>query len=178
MSKQQLKKAIRDLKDDLQVSPHMWLTPKYWNEWGIGVDANNGWRLFHRRRGSNGARWVPHTCAQVMRFSPAIEKVARQFVDRGRIVVDASEAPLVRPQLTRLRELIERAIVKERCLPPKGNPIPFDRGQSCYWPVVNFGRIVRTATRHLHFAPSSFDSDEDCNTIAWGLRVTPMFENN
>jgi hypothetical protein len=116
MTKRQLKRAIRNLREDLEVSPQTWATSRDWNEWGIGVDANNGWRLFRRRRGPWGARWVPHTCAQVMRFSPAIDKVARQFVDKGRIVVDASEAPLIRPQLTRLRELIVRAIVKERCI--------------------------------------------------------------
>lgn len=137
-----------------------------WENWGIGLDADGLWHLFHFNR--NGAGWIQHQHAALRIPAGMPHDLGSRFVsNRGLLALDAAHAvwkrhakracrramtlKAIKPPMSRLRRAIREALEKEGHS-PDGMPVSAYRGES--WQAhIKFGYAVRREGRRgLAFA--------------------------
>ena len=128
-----------------------WPGADKWHNWGVGVDDDNNWHLFHFHR-EGKSQWVRHNHAYLNITPGRLAQTAKLLADGGELGIDASISA-VKPWVSRLRMAIVKAVHGEGIF-PQGNPIPFDYERATYRPVIRFGRVKRNESGSLIFKPS------------------------
>gem|GEM_PF-5446860 len=138
-----------------------------WENWGLGLDVNQGWHLFHFRR--RDGLWVRHQhCA--LRIPGGLPgSLAQAFVTgRGELTegvarglwkqlarnpTPGSTVDKVKSALSRLRAAILEAIQKEGHR-PEGNSFLWQPDQQAWRSLLKFGYATRGERRGYRFHPA------------------------
>jgi hypothetical protein len=138
-----------------------------WENWGLGMDVDQSWHLFHYRR--RDGLWVRHQhCAlripgglpgsQAQAFvsgrGELTEGVARGlWKQHARNPTAGSTVDKVKSALSRLRAAILEAIEKEGHR-PDGNPFVWQPDQQAWRSLLKFGYATRGERRGYRFQPA------------------------
>lgn len=137
-----------------------------WENWGLGIDTNHCWHLFHFDRGDG--EWKRHNQAALKISEGLPDDFARGFVSgRGILaIVDAFAAwkrrnrgisvasmDRVKTPMSRLRTSIEDAVVSEGHH-PEGLSIVWCREDQTYRSRLRFGHAVPASGRRFAFQPT------------------------
>lgn len=138
-----------------------------WENWGLGLDIDQGWHLFHFQR--RDGQWrrhqhcalripggLPRSLAQalVSGRGELTEGVARGlWKQHARNPTAGSTVDKVKSALSRLRAKILEAIEKEGHR-PEGNPFLWQPDQQAWRSLLKFGYATRGERRGYRFQPA------------------------
>lgn len=138
-----------------------------WENWGLGLDVNQGWHLNHFQRRDGQWRRHQHCALRIPGGLPG--SLAQAFVTgRGELTegvarglwkqharnpTPGSTVDKVKSALSRLRAAILEAIHKEGHR-PEGNPFLWHPDQSAWRSLLKFGYATRGERRSYRFQPA------------------------
>lgn len=138
-----------------------------WENWGLGLDVDQGWHLFHFRR--QDGQWVRHrhctlrilgglpgSLAQafVMGRGELTEGVARSLWKKhSRSPTSGSTVDKVKSAVSRLRKIIVEAIEKEGHH-PDGKPFVWHADQLSWRSLLKIGYATRGEKQGFRFRPA------------------------
>lgn len=137
-----------------------------WVNWGLGLDDQNLWHLFHFNR-EKGASWRPHSHVAVKIPQGICHELAQEFVyGKGILTVQRAYAvwrkhaiqpvaydeteQALKPALTKLRNAI-RKVIRSEGHSPHGNPIPKVSSEKCWRAVMRFGYRLKDDKSRIRF---------------------------
>lgn len=129
-----------------------WPGSDSWHNWGIGVDDEGRWYLFHFWRSGDASafyQWKHHRHARVKIAAGQMDAIARRFIEQQSLPIsDDDEIERIKPIISRLRKVLSDAVLAEGHK-PKGSPIQSPTAdRSAYLSVIKFGKAVNK-NRHI-----------------------------
>jgi hypothetical protein len=129
-----------------------WPGSDSWHNWGIGVDDEGIWHLFHFWRSGDAQaiyHWKHHRYARVKIAAGQMDAIARRFIEQQSLPIsDDDEIERIKPIISRLRKVLSDAVLAEGHK-PKGSPIQSPTtDRSAYLAVIKFGKAVNK-NRHI-----------------------------
>lgn len=134
-----------------------WPGSDSWHNWGVGVDDEGRWHLFHFWRSGDASafyQWKHHRHARVKIAAGQMDAIARRFVEQQSLPVSGDdEIERVKPIISRLRKVLGAAVLAEGHK-LEGSPIQSPTAdRPAYLAAIKFGKVVNQ-NRHVRF---------DCN---------------
>lgn len=137
-----------------------------WENWGLGLDVDQGWHLFHFQRRDGQWRRHQHCALRIPGGLPGslaqafvsgrgelTEGVARGlWKQHARNLTAGSTVDKVKSALSRLRAKILEALEKEGHR-PEGNPFLWQPDQQAWRSLLKFGYATRGERRGYRFQP-------------------------
>lgn len=123
-----------------------WPGSDSWHNWGVGVDDEGIWHLFHFWRSGDAQavyQWKHHRHARVKIAAGQMDAIARRFIDQQSLPVSGEdEIERVKPIISRLRKVLGAAVLGEGHK-PKGSPIHSPTAdRPSYLAAIKFGKVV------------------------------------
>lgn len=123
-----------------------WPGSDSWHNWGVGVDDEGRWHLFHFWRSGDASaiyQWKHHRHARVKIAAGQMDAIARRFVEQQSLPVSGDdEIERIKPVISRLRKVLGAAVLAEGHK-PEGSPIQSPTAdRPAYLAAIKFGKVV------------------------------------